>query len=323
MLNIPTITKNLLIINVLVFLLAQVLPEMNNVLALHYFQASHFRLHQMVTYMFMHGGFTHLFFNMFALWMFGMVMEQTWGSQRFLLYYLVCGVGAGVCQEIAQFVSIYLDLASQGVTLEQFLRIGEIAPHIPEQLNGLTTVGASGSIFGILLAFGMTYPENKMFVFPIPFPIKAKWFVCGYAAIELFSALGNPGDHVAHIAHLGGMLFGFFLIRYWRHVAQARKNQFSGWDSYKGTAYDRGEGSTILSKIKSIFRVDRGDVDETKLNNGGNFHSTSTHQQDWDYNARRKAEDEEIDRILDKIRRCGYDGLTKEEKQKLFDASKK
>ena len=216
----PFVTKNLLLANVVIFFLSLVMPSLTSLMGLHYWQASQFHVYQLVTYMFMHGGWTHLFFNMFALWMFGCVMERTWGPKRFIIYYLVCGIGAGLLQELAQFGSLFLDLSSQGATIGQIIRIQTIDPTAPEVHNAWTTVGASGSIYGILLAFGMTYPEEKMFIIPIPFPIKAKWFVMGYIVIELVMAFESPGDGVAHVAHLGGMLFGFFLIRHWRSTAR-------------------------------------------------------------------------------------------------------
>lgn len=313
----PTVTKNLLIINVLAYLFTMFFPVMTDMFGLHYLQASHFYVYQFVTYMFMHGSFTHLFFNMFALWMFGVVMEQTWGARRFLTYYLVCGIGAGICQELAQFVQVYNMVAEVPEPMDYILHLAQREPSAPTMLNGWTTVGASGSIYGILLAFGMTYPENRMFVFPLPFPIKAKWFVVGYAAIEIFMAISSSGDGIAHIAHLGGMLFGFFLIRYWRHIAESHRSNFTSWENYER----RHNGPTILSKIKNWFTIDRGNVDN--YNKSERSTVTSSHQKDWDYNAKRKAEDEEIDRILDKIRRCGYGGLSADEKAKLFEASKK
>lgn len=322
--NIPQITRWLLIINIVAYFFTMIMPGLTSLLGLHYWQASDFHIYQFLTYMFMHGGFTHLFFNMFALWMFGCVMERTWGSERFLTYYLVCGIGAGFIQELAQFGSLFLDLSSQGATIGQIIRIESILPDAPELLNARNTVGASGSIYGILLAFGMTYPEERMFVFPIPAPIKAKWFVMGYVCIELFLALSNNNDGVAHVAHLGGMLFGFFLIRHWRSVARQQQSTFSGWDSYSGSSYDRGEGATILSKIKKWFKIDRGTVNEPRQKT--KWHTAETvnpHQQDWDYNAQKKSEEAEIDAILDKIRRSGYACLSDEEKRKLFEASKK
>lgn len=319
--NIPTITRWLLIINVVAYLLSEIMPGMENLFALHYWQATHFHIYQFVSYMFMHGGLTHLFFNMFALWMFGCVMERTWGQQRFLIYYMVCGIGAGIVQELVQFTTLFLDLSSHGATIGQILRIESIQPNAPMLLNAWKTVGASGSIYGILLAFGMTYPEERMFIFPLPVPVKAKWFVIGYAALEVFLAFSNNADGVAHMAHLGGMLFGFFLIRHWRRVARAQQSNFNGWNSYSGSSYDRGEGATILSKIKKMFKIDRGSFNTNATEK--KQQSTSSHQQDWDYNAQKRKEEDEIDIILDKIRRSGYSCLSEEEKRKLFEASKK
>ena len=178
-------------------------------------------------------------------------------------------------------------------------------------LNSWTTVGASGAIYGILLAFGMLYPEERMFIFPLPVPIKAKWFVVGYAAIELFMAFSTANDGVAHIAHLGGMVFGFFLIRYWRR--------------HPSIGYGRRGGQQLFDSLRSSW--------ERRTNKHANGFNSSTSQSnssantrsesDWDYNARRKAQQEEVDRILDKIRRSGYDSLTREEKQRLFDNSRK
>ena len=315
--TIPTITKQLLIINCIAFLASQLVPSITSWCGLHYWQASQFHIYQLVTYIFMHGGWAHLFFNMFALWMFGAVMERTWGSKRFIIYYLVCGIGAGLLQEISQTFMVYYAISPE--SMNQFLEISRISPDtlLQQQLNMMTTVGASGSIYGILLAFGMTYPEERMFIIPIPFPIKAKWLVIGYAGLEIGLALSNSGDGVAHVAHLGGMLFGFFLIRHWRKSA-TRQTSFSGWDSYKGTQSDQ-KSATILGKIRKWMHLDRED---SGYNKDPHFRSTSTHQADWDYNAQKKRDEAEIDAILDKIRRSGYASLSAEEKKKLFDASK-
>ena len=214
---IPTVTKNLLIINVLAFLTTLVAQtygiDLERYLGLHFFLASDFNVAQLVTYMFMHGGFTHLFFNMFAVWMFGRILEQVWGPKKFLFYYLVCGIGAGFIQEAVQFIQYETVLAAyDNVTAIVSMQ---------DYLNMMTTVGASGSVYGILLGFGMLFPNQQLFIFPLPIPIKAKYFVIGYALIELYSGLANnPGDNVAHFAHLGGMIFGLILILYWR-----RKNK--------------------------------------------------------------------------------------------------
>ena len=213
--SIPTVTKNLLIINVLCFFGGVVAMkygiDLNDLLGLHFFMASDFNPAQLITYMFMHGGFQHIFFNMFALWMFGRTLEQVWGPKRFLSYYMVCGIGAGLVQELVQYIQYVTELSQY-----DSVNTGIAVIPMAEYLNLMTTVGASGAIYGILLAFGMLFPNSQMFVFPIPFPVKAKYFVMGYAALEIFLGLGAWTDGVAHFAHLGGMIFGFILIMYWR-----------------------------------------------------------------------------------------------------------
>ncbi|MBO5250428.1 MAG: rhomboid family intramembrane serine protease [Bacteroidaceae bacterium] len=220
--NLPTVTKNLLIINVLCFCGYYVAKRyginLNDMLGLHFFLASDFNLGQLVSYMFMHANFQHIFFNMFAVWMFGRTLEHVLGPQRFLTYYLVCGIGAGLVQELVQYVQ-YATLLSQYDSVNTGLAIIPMA----EYLNLMTTVGASGAVYGILLAFGMMFPNAPMMVFPIPFPIKAKFFVIGYAVLEVLMGFGSSGDGVAHFAHLGGMIFGFLLITYWR-----KKNNNNG-----------------------------------------------------------------------------------------------
>ena len=308
--NIPIVTKNLLIINVVAFLVCFVMGKdasggylLNEVFGLHFFMASNFHVYQLITYMFMHGGFEHIIFNMFALWMFGCVVERVWGPKKFLFYYIACGLGAGLFQELAQVVLFYL-LASEQLPSFGVSDMWLVARNSSEVLNQWTTVGASGAIYGILLAFGMLFPEERMFIFPLPVPIKAKYFVIGYAAIELFSAIATTGDGVAHVAHLGGMVFGFFMIRYWRKQAMG---------------YGGSNGMDAFEKLRDILG---GKRNRQKFNYTRN-NSYQSHQQDWDYNAKKKATQEEIDRILDKIRKSGYDSLTKEEKQMLFDQSQK
>lgn len=300
--NIPIVTKNLLIINVLAFLATCVLEPMGISLeqygGLHFFMASHFNIFQFITYQFLHGGFTHLFFNMFALWMFGCVIENVWGSKKFLFYYIVCGVFAGVCQEIVQMVQFYFIATSQYpmATLSDVISLANASS---EDLNYWLTIGASGSVYAILLAFGMTFPNERIFIFPLPVPIKAKWFVVFYAVIELFYAFTSRGDGIAHMAHLGGMLSGFLLILYWRRHRDA---QF----------YMNGKRSIfehLGGKFKQNTPTDSQPTSQTHVSD------------DMEYNARQKERQEEIDRILDKIRKSGYDSLSKEEKQRLFDAS--
>ena len=298
--SIPTITKNLLIINVLAFLAYYVMSragvDLNNLLGLHFFMASDFRIYQLFTYMFMHANLTHIFFNMFALWMFGCVIENVWGPKKFLFYYISCGIGAGLMQELVQYIAIYMDLSANGLSFSMVN---------PAMFNGLTTVGASGAIYGILLAFGMLFPEQRLFIFPLPVPIKAKWFVLIYAGLELFMALQSSGDGVAHFAHLGGMFFGFLLIRYWRRHPD-------------GNSYLRGGSESPIDKFRSFWEK-HSHKKADDLNSQRD--NQTSHETDWEYNARKKAEQEEIDRILDKIRRSGYDSLTAEEKRKLFDNS--
>jgi membrane associated rhomboid family serine protease len=185
--------------------------DLNDILGLHFFLASDFKPFQLVTYMFMHADWQHIFFNMFAVWMFGRTLEMVMGPKRFLTYYMVCGIGAGLVQEVIQYLEYAIQLSHyDGVNT------GVAVIPMAEYLNLMTTVGASGAVYGILLAFGMLFPNSQMFVFPLPFPIKAKFFVIGYALIELFAGLGSSGDGIAHFAHLGGMIFGLVLILYWR-----------------------------------------------------------------------------------------------------------
>ncbi len=308
MFNTPPITKNLLIINLLAFVATLVYPQLADIGGLHFFMASDFSVLQLLTYMFLHGGWAHLLFNMLALWMFGRVMESVWGGKKFLFYYISCGVGAGLMQEVAQFVQFYPLITSDAPML---VASGMVLPHgqLPEYLNLFTTVGASGAIYAILLAFGMTFPNERIFIFPIPIPIKAKWFVIFYAALELFSAIGSSGDGVAHMAHLGGMLFGFFMIRY--------------WNRHPGVGYGPSNGRQFFDSLKDTFDNYRRKHAGGKAPRDGSRDETARtrSESDWEYNARKKAEQDEIDRILDKIRKSGYDSLTKEEKRKLFDSS--
>ena len=214
--EIPVVTKNLIAINVLMFLALLAFErsgiDLNNLLGLRLFLAPDFRPYQLVTYMFMHGGFTHILFNMYAVWVFGSILERVWGSSRFLIYYIATGVGAGLVQEAVQYIYYTMNLAQY----TQVNYIGQIIS-MPEYLNLWTTVGASGAVYGILLAFAMTFPNERLFMIPFPFPIKAKYFVLIFGALELFTGLSNNvGDNVAHFAHLGGMIFGIFMILYWR-----------------------------------------------------------------------------------------------------------
>jgi membrane associated rhomboid family serine protease len=244
---------------------------------------------------------------MFALWMFGCVIERVWGPQKFLFYYLVCGIGAGLCQEAVQ----YVEFSNDGLTalsIHDRVNVVDVGILTVGQIyNMAATIGASGAVYGILLAFGMTFPNERIFIIPLPVPIKAKWFVCIYAAIELFSAYASSGDHVAHVAHLGGMLFGLLLILYWR--------------KHPGNTFNINNGRSFFDNRKRNFEA---------RNNLRSFQSTDTRQpgygptreDDMEYNAKKKQRQAEIDVLLDKIRKSGYDSLTKDEKQRLFEASR-
>ena len=216
----PPITKNLLIINALCFVAMFVLSRhhihLDSILGLHFFLSDNFSPYQLLTYLFMHANLRHILFNMFALWMFGRVIEQVMGSKRFLFYYLACGIGAGLIQELVQWINYeslqHTDVARVGSEIIRGKFV--IQNNMAIDINGWNTVGASGAVYGILIAFGMIFPDERIFIFPIPFPIKAKIFVIGYALIELFMTQSNDG--VAHLAHLGGMLVGFVILLCWK-----------------------------------------------------------------------------------------------------------
>lgn len=234
----PPVTKNLIIINFIVWLAMFILPrhigaELTDFGGLHYFKAADFNPVQLVTYMFMHstGNLAHIFFNMFSLWMFGMTLERTMGSARFLFYYLSCGIGAALIQELTwaltwedAFVKMiaaanHLDFPEAREALQGMLMTRDGSSLISQYLNIFVTIGASGAVYGILLAFGMLFPNAPLYLFFIPIPIKAKWMVIGMGAIELLIGLSEAkgvSDGVAHFAHLGGMIFGFLILWYWK-----------------------------------------------------------------------------------------------------------
>lgn len=255
--NIPPVVKNLLIINVLLFVIKSILVQqgfdLTKYLGLFYFQSELFRPHQFATHMFMHADLTHLFFNMFALWMFGKVLESVWGSKRFLVYFTITGLGAAFLHTFVNWLTISRVLNAAQLVLEnptpdgfdlfvtnhfneyysqlyEFIsgwsdnpeyqvyinQAGEFVSQLLNHRMDIPTVGASGAVFGVLLAFGMLFPNTRLMLLFPPIPIKAKYFVIGYGVIELFAAvLNQPGDNIAHFAHLGGMIFGFLLIQYW------------------------------------------------------------------------------------------------------------
>lgn len=232
--QLPPVTKNLLIINVLCYLAMLVAGrngiDLNDMLGLHFFMADKFMPYQLLTYMFMHGSVEHIFFNMFAVWMFGRIIEQVLGSRRFLIYYLACGIGAGVIQELVQwahYISMeHVDVARHGMELIHGKYV--IVQGMAMSIDMWNTVGASGAVYGILLAFGMIFPNEHMFIFPLPIPIKAKLFVIGYAIIELLMARSNDG--VAHYAHLGGMLVGLIILLMWKDSGHGGMlDKIRGW----------------------------------------------------------------------------------------------
>ena len=265
--SLPPVVKNLLIINVIVFGIDKLLETMginlSEYLALYYPASQYFMPFQFITYMFMHGNLTHIFFNMFALYMFGRALESVWGSKRFLIYFFVTGIGAAMLHLLIHWINQsslesalvaysntpspdaffafikenfgqYLNYIKQDPTYNKILNGWyenpgnqhyinasiEYLHSIKNELLNIPTVGASGAVFGVLLAFGMLFPNTQLMLLFPPIPIKAKYLVIGYGAIELYTGiLQQPGDNVAHFAHLGGMLFGFILIKYWQKTS--------------------------------------------------------------------------------------------------------
>ena len=236
--NMTPVVKNLVIINV-VMLVATFLAEnlfmfnLSEKLGLFYFDSNYFNPLQIVTHMFMHGGIGHIFFNMYALVIFGNVLEQTWGGKRFLIYYLVTGLGAALLHNLVNFIhaqTIISNISAEDFNLvvsegrEALLNYKNFIDPKLADLNliyNIPTVGASGAVFGVLLAFGMLFPNVRLqMIFP-PVSLKAKHLVIGYGVLELYLGLTQPGSNIAHFAHLGGMLFGFILIKIYK------KNQFN------------------------------------------------------------------------------------------------
>jgi len=252
----PPVVKNLIIINILMLVAKYALKssgiDLDNILGLHYIGSPLFRPWQFVTHLFMHGDFFHLLFNMFALYMFGKVLEMVWGSERFLIYFFVTGLGAAA---LHSFVT-YLEISHLQKTVAAFVNtpspellsafvksnLGHLPSEVADLVNNWSvspgnagysqqatvwvqdiysmridtpTIGASGAVFGVLLAFGYLFPNTELMLLFPPVPIKAKWFVMGYGAIELYLGVTQSNSNIAHFAHLGGMLFGFILLKYW------------------------------------------------------------------------------------------------------------
>ena len=298
----PPVVKNLLIINGIMYLATVAFEtrgiDLAGIFGLHYFTSSLFQFWQPITYMFMHGSFSHLFFNMFALWMFGAALENSWNEKRFLLYYMVCGIGAGLIQMLVIGLKVHLltqNLSPESIqmVLDNGTKVLNLGQNYIGDMGAFNlaintaTVGASGSVFGLLLAFGMMYPNNLIYVYFL-LPIKAKWFVVVYGVLELWLGVSGANDNVAHFAHLGGMLFGFFLILYWN-----KGNRFFKMPSIKKR---RSHKYTIAS----------------------NYYYEPHHLSDEEYNYQKKQNEEKVNSILDKISKNGYDSLTQEEKDFLF-----
>lgn len=333
----PPGVKNLLIINILAFFATFVFlktgrADLTELFGLHFPGATNFHVWQFVTYMFMHANFSHIFFNMFALWMFGAAVENTWGTKRFLIYYFITGLGAALVHYLITFFQIHpmLTLLNQFLdspSLETYRYLAENAKDIrfhdmlsnnlmvlqqnpgsldeivnitanakAQYLDSFNIIGASGAVYGVLLAFGMLFPNDYIYVY-FMLPIKAKWFVIIYGVIELVTGL-STSDGVAHFAHLGGMLFGIVVILLWRR----NERNHNGW---------------IMPEKEKTFRLRRKKDKYYVSTESGRPLS------DEEYNAKRLEEKKETDRILDKISKGGYESLSSEEKDFLFRQSQK
>jgi len=243
--NMTDTVKQLLILNILFFIGAQFVPQATDLLALHYFESDNFKLWQPISHMFMHGGLMHIFFNMFALVSFGSALEHFWGPKKFLFFYFTCGLGAALIHSGINYYYFHdglntlvlngfkeneiLNLINEGKFMTSWQAV--LAPDTFENMIGALTptVGASGAIYGLLVAFAFMFPNAELALLFIPVPIKAKYFVPGIVLLDLFSGVTGYsifGGGIAHFAHVGGALFGFIMMWYWK------KNQFNQnrWD---------------------------------------------------------------------------------------------
>lgn len=305
--SIPPATKNLILINLAIWLAEIIFPAVKSALlthtALHFWGGSDFNPIQLMTYMFMHdtGSIYHILFNMFTLWMFGRILEQVWGTKRFLFYYMFCGVGAALVQEVV-WQLVWLQEYAQAIAPQNGLTTAHMEEVIRSAIadgdvnflqgtaafkNLFITVGASGAIFGLLLGFAFTFPDMPLYLFFIPVPIKAKYMVIGYGVLEFFLGVAGAQSTVAHFAHLGGLLFGLILLLWWR---------YSG--TLKRTLQDATQGihsSGLGSRKRNLSEgFDLGSIDTRKLED------------------RRR-----LNELLDKIRMSGYASLTPAEQQEL------
>jgi membrane associated rhomboid family serine protease len=231
--GLPPVVKNIIMINALMLLASYAATsvfgiDLNSLFGLYFPKSERFMPVQIITHMFMHGGIGHLFFNMYALYIFGQVLENVWGPKRFFIYYMVCGIGAAFVHEsviLFQYNKLMNIISPEQLRLvldegTAYFSQGKVFTDETmkslQMLLNVPTVGASGAVFGILLAFGVLFPNTQLMLLIPPIPIRAKYFVLIYGAIELYLAFTQPGSNIAHAAHLGGMLFGYLLIRYWR-----------------------------------------------------------------------------------------------------------
>ena len=290
--------KVILIINVVFYLLTYLITPavaLNghtdwflNFNALHPIGSKGFAIYQYLTYMFMHGGWWHLFFNMWSLMIFGNAVEQQIGTKRFWIYYLLCGVGAALVNQLITWMGI---------------------------INPAQLVGASGAIYGVMAAAAFFFPNAKLFIIPIPFPIKLKYLVGFYTLVEMYMGITSI-DGVAHFAHLGGILVGAIILFIWKMQEKQRgqRNNYYYSSSTRGSNYDKDEG--FWDKMKKGFGGKR--TPKMRVTN-----VRETNYADHQYNEQKRQDNEEIDRILDKIRKNGYQNLSESEKATLFNASKK
>lgn len=224
--NLTPVVKNILIICVICFIGSSIVKPANSWLGVYYPDSDFFEIWQPITYMFMHADIGHIFFNMFALVMFGPIIENMFGSKRFLNYYIICALGALVLQYGVQAIEVYqiagTPFAKDLISIDFISNtIQSNAPLTSEELRTLASiytipmVGASGAIFGLLLAFAYFFPNMPLYLMFIPVPIKAKYFVGGYIVLEIYLSFNNSGSSIAHLAHVGGALFGYLLIKTW------------------------------------------------------------------------------------------------------------
>ncbi len=234
--NLTPTVRNLILVNVAIFLGSGIFPQ--EYLSLHYFQAKDFHVFQFITYMFVHGSFLHLLSNMFGLYMFGSLLERIWGAQRFLFFYFFCGIGAGLLYmgiqhfidlaDIRRATELVLSNPNSFNMMDYMQHYSAISPPVDggniewvranyqEYISRNIVAGASGSIFGIIMAFGYLFPNSELFIFPFPIPIKAKYLVSFYGLYEMYQGIQQQtGDNVAHFAHIGGMIFAVILLKIW------------------------------------------------------------------------------------------------------------